>query len=106
MGLFGKKDNDEQRLKKAKERWEKGAKSLEGVAVEAILDEPTFTDSTWEGKTTIFRVIRLVREFNPPRLDKTHEVIVVRGKGTKEYEARLEVADRKVIKSFVINFYG
>ena len=99
MGLFSKGN------KKATE-----PVSLEGVDVLSIVDDPTFIDSTWQGKETTFRIVRLLEAYSPESLrgkfGNTHGVIVCRANGKKEYEALLTIENRRVVKSFVVDFYG
>ncbi len=84
--------------------------SLDGVSVLDIVDSDSFVDKTWQGKETTFRIVRFKESYSPDhlryRMGTTHEAVVVRGKGTKEYEALLGIQERKVIKSFVDKFYG
>ena len=99
MGIFGKKEKAAPKVQ-----------SLEGVSVLDIVDSDSFVDKTWQGKETTFRIVRFKESYSPDhlrhKLGKTHEAVVVRGKGTKEYEALLGIQERKVIESFVVNFYG
>ena len=99
MGIFGKKEKATPKVQ-----------SLEGVSVLDIIDSDSFVDKTWQGKETTFRIVRFKESYSSDhlryRMGTTHEAVVVRGKGTKEYEALLGIQGRKVIKSFVDKFYG
>ncbi|NDF99222.1 MAG: hypothetical protein EB101_09920 [Chitinophagia bacterium] len=99
MGIFGKGKKKEPE-----------STSLVGVPVGDVVDDETFTDSTWQGKETSFRILRFVEAYSPDslrgRFGKTHLAIVCRTSGKKEYEALLTIEGRRVVKSFVDKFYG
>ena len=99
MGIFSKKEKATPKVQ-----------SLEGVSVLDIVDSDSFVDRTPQGKETTFRIVRFKESYSPDhlryRMGTTHEAVVVRGNGTKEYEALLGIQERKVIKSFVDKFYG
>ena len=99
MVIFSKKDKATPKVQ-----------SLEGVPVLDIVDSDSFVDKTYQGKETTFKIVRFKESYSADhlryRMGTTHEAVVVRGKGSKEYEALLGIQERKVIKSFVDKFYG
>lgn len=114
MGIFSRNRNnneisDEVRMNRVKARYEASKVPLENVSVEEILATPNFIETTFgsETKQTEFKVIRFLYQFDPPSfLDVTHRAIVVRARGKKEYEASLIIENGKIVKSYVMDFYG
>ena len=100
---------DDARIEGVKARYEASKVSLENISVEEILSTPNFIETTYgsETKQTDFKVIRFLYRFDPVMFnDTTHRAIVVRARGKKEYEASLTIENGKIVKSFVMDFYG
>ena len=121
MGIFFRshrktRTSDEVRMEGVKARYEASIISIESTPVNEILSTPNFVYTYYKTshyldepptKDTEFKVVRFVYRNDPPDLfDFTHGVIVVRAKGTKEYEASIQVVDGIIVKSFVNEFYG
>ena len=99
MGLFSKKEKVQTTPKQANV-------VLVDLPYSDVLDSENFTDSTWQGKETVFRIVRISKIFPNGHGGHTHEAVVARANGTKEYNALLTVVDRKIVKCFVDLFYG
>ena len=106
MGLFSKKPKEQ--------TWHEASAThaiqISDVPVGQIVDVDTFVDSTHQGKETTFRIVRFTEEYSKGHhrsaFGTTHEAVVVRGAGKKEYVAMLGIANRVVVKSYVDKFYG
>jgi hypothetical protein len=99
MGLFSKK---EKVVKKPKGF----ARQFVDLPNSHFIDSDEFVDVTVQGKETTFRVVRITCIMPDKPYGTTHEAIVARAKGKKEYKALFTIEDRKIVKSFVVDFYG
>jgi hypothetical protein len=99
MGIFSKK---EKVVKKPKGF----ARQFVDLPNSDFLDSDEFVDVTVQGKETTFKVVRITCIMPDKPYGTTHEAIVTRAKGKKEYKALFTIEGREIVKSFVVDFYG